>query len=58
MQLEEESPMIGVIVSVYYLGCAIGAILASFYAVSQLPVYVLGSFWNFGMYTGDLDHTI
>lgn len=36
MQLAEESPMVGVIVSVYYLGCAIGAIIASFWAVSQL----------------------
>lgn len=32
MQLEEESPIVGVIVSVYYLGCAVGAVLASWWA--------------------------
>ena len=29
MGIAEESPLVGVIVSVYYLGCAVGAILAS-----------------------------
>ncbi|CAL3967646.1 unnamed protein product [Diplocarpon coronariae] len=29
MQIEQESPVVGIIVSVYYLGCAIGAIIAS-----------------------------
>jgi sugar porter (SP) family MFS transporter len=32
MGIEEESPLVGVIVAVYYLGCAFGAILASFFA--------------------------
>jgi sugar porter (SP) family MFS transporter len=32
MQLIEESPIVGVIVSVYYIGCAVGAVLASMYA--------------------------
>ena len=32
MGIAEESPIVGVIVSVYYLGCAVGAILASWYA--------------------------
>lgn len=31
MGLGEESPMVGVIVSVYYLGCAVGAVLASWF---------------------------
>ncbi|CZS87876.1 probable major myo-inositol transporter iolT [Rhynchosporium graminicola] len=30
MQIKEESPIVGIIVSVYYLGCAIGAIIASY----------------------------
>ncbi|KAI9048622.1 hypothetical protein LZ554_007454 [Drepanopeziza brunnea f. sp. 'monogermtubi'] len=29
MQIKEESPVVGIIVSVYYLGCAVGAIIAS-----------------------------
>src|ERR1700712_877028 len=29
MQIEGESPIVGIIVSVYYLGCTIGAIIAS-----------------------------
>jgi MFS family permease len=29
MGLAEEDPMVGVIVSVYYLGCAVGAVMAS-----------------------------
>lgn len=32
MQISKESPMVGIIVSVYYLGCAIGAIIASWFA--------------------------
>ncbi len=32
MGLAESDPMVGVIVSVYYLGCAVGAVLASFFA--------------------------
>ncbi|KAK6369182.1 hypothetical protein LTR64_007345 [Lithohypha guttulata] len=32
MGISEEDPMVGIIVSVYYLGCAIGAILASKFA--------------------------
>jgi MFS family permease len=32
MGLAEEDPMVGVIVSVYYLGCAVGAVLASAFA--------------------------
>lgn len=32
MGLEEESPQVGVIVSVYYLGCAIGAVIFSYLA--------------------------
>ncbi len=32
MGLSGDSPMVGVIVSVYYLGCAVGAVLASFLA--------------------------
>ncbi|KAI9818093.1 MAG: hypothetical protein M1827_000718 [Pycnora praestabilis] len=35
MGLAEESPMVGVIVSVYYLGCAVGAVIASWYADKQ-----------------------
>jgi MFS family permease len=29
MGIGEESPLVGIIVSVYYLGCAVGAVLAS-----------------------------
>lgn len=32
MGLAEEDPMVGVIVSVYYLGCAVGAVFASAFA--------------------------
>lgn len=32
MGISEESPIVGVIVSVYYLGCAVGAVLASKFA--------------------------
>ncbi len=32
MGIAEEDPMVGIIVSVYYLGCAVGAILASLFA--------------------------
>jgi len=32
MGLAEESPIVGVIVSVYYLGCAVGAVAASKFA--------------------------
>ncbi|MCJ1313010.1 hypothetical protein MMC25_006686 [Agyrium rufum] len=32
MGIEEESPIVGVIVSVYYLGCAVGSVLASWFA--------------------------
>ncbi|KAJ9603958.1 hypothetical protein H2200_011480 [Cladophialophora chaetospira] len=32
MGIAEESPVVGVIVSVYYLGCAVGAVLGSRYA--------------------------
>lgn len=32
MGIAEESPIVGVIVSVYYLGCAVGSIIASWYA--------------------------
>ena len=32
MGISGESPLVGVIVSVYYLGCAVGAILASWFA--------------------------
>lgn len=32
MRLKEESPIVGIIVSVYYLGCAIGSVLASWFA--------------------------
>lgn len=32
MGISEENPMVGIIVSVYYLGCAVGAILASLFA--------------------------
>ncbi|KAK6599450.1 hypothetical protein H4I95_08325 [Botrytis cinerea] len=32
MRIGEESPIVGIIVSVYYLGCAIGAVLASWLA--------------------------
>ena len=32
MGIAEESPIVGIIVSVYYLGCAVGSILASFLA--------------------------
>lgn len=32
MGLAEEDPMVGVLVSVYYLGCAVGAVLASAFA--------------------------
>ncbi|KAL8666506.1 MAG: hypothetical protein Q9168_007467 [Polycauliona sp. 1 TL-2023] len=30
MGISEESPLVGIIVSVYYLGCAVGAVLASY----------------------------
>lgn len=32
MQIAEESPIVGIIVSVYYLGCTIGAVIASWWA--------------------------
>lgn len=32
MGISEEDPMVGIIVSVYYLGCAVGAVLASKFA--------------------------
>lgn len=32
MGIAEDDPMVGIIVSVYYLGCAVGAILASLFA--------------------------
>ena len=32
MQIAEEDPLVGVIVSVYYLGCAVGAVLFSWFA--------------------------
>lgn len=32
MGISEKDPMVGVIVSLYYLGCAVGAVLASFLA--------------------------
>ena len=32
MRIKEESPIVGIIVSVYYLGCAIGSVLASWFA--------------------------
>jgi MFS family permease len=32
MGLAEEDPMVGVIVSIYYLGCALGAVIASAFA--------------------------
>lgn len=35
MGISEEDPMVGIIVSVYYLGCAVGAVLASWFADKQ-----------------------
>lgn len=35
MGIREEDPMVGIIVSVYYLGCAVGAVLASLFADKQ-----------------------
>lgn len=32
MQISKESPIVGIIVSVYYLGCALGAVIASKFA--------------------------
>lgn len=32
MKIKEESPIVGIIVSIYYLGCAVGAVLASWFA--------------------------
>lgn len=32
MQIAESSPIVGIIVSVYYLGCTIGAVLSSYWA--------------------------
>ncbi|KAI9730632.1 MAG: hypothetical protein M1818_008114 [Claussenomyces sp. TS43310] len=32
MQIGGSSPVVGIVVSVYYLGCAVGAVLASFWA--------------------------
>lgn len=32
MQISKESPLVGIIVSVYYLGCAVGAVIASWLA--------------------------
>jgi MFS family permease len=32
MGIDEESPLVGLVVSVYYLGCAVGAVLASRFA--------------------------
>jgi sugar porter (SP) family MFS transporter len=32
MQISKESPIVGIIVSVYYLGCALGAVIASWLA--------------------------
>ncbi|ORY69116.1 general substrate transporter [Pseudomassariella vexata] len=32
MQIAETSPMVGIIVSIYYLGCTVGAVVASFWA--------------------------
>ena len=35
MGIAEEDPLVGIIVSVYYLGCAVGAIIASWFADRQ-----------------------
>lgn len=35
MGISEDDPMVGIIVSVYYLGCAVGAVLASLFADKQ-----------------------
>ena len=35
MGIAETSPLVGIIVSVYYLGCAVGAVFASLYADKQ-----------------------
>lgn len=32
MQVKEDCPIVGIIVSVYYLGCAVGSVLASWLA--------------------------
>lgn len=32
MGIAEEDPLVGVIVSVYYLGCAVGAVIASWFS--------------------------
>jgi MFS family permease len=32
MRVAEDSPIVGIIISVYYLACAIGAVIASFWA--------------------------
>jgi MFS family permease len=32
MQISKESPVVGIIVSVYYLGCTFGAVIASWLA--------------------------
>lgn len=32
MGISEDSPLVGVIVSVYYIGCAVGAVIASWVA--------------------------
>jgi len=32
MRISKESPVVGIIVSVYYLGCAVGAVIASWFA--------------------------
>lgn len=62
MGIAEEDPLVGVIVSVYYLGCAIGAVLASSFAdrsgrkpsiAACLATTVLGNFIMFiaGLFT-------
>jgi len=56
MQISPESPLIGIIVSVYYLGCAVGSVIASWLADRKgrrlsificLAITVLGNIFMF-----------
>jgi MFS family permease len=56
MQISSESPLIGIIVSVYYLGCAVGSVIASWLADRKgrrlsificLAITVLGNIFMF-----------
>ncbi|KAI9759506.1 MAG: snoRNA-binding protein [Chaenotheca gracillima] len=63
MGLAGDSPMVGVIVSVYYLGCAVGAVVASWYAdwkgrkLSIFACLLTASLGNLFMFIAGIDNT-